>query len=398
MLELSVFQLNNYIKNLIDEDQLLFFVGVFGEVSNFKISGNNAYFDIIDEDAQISCIKFGATENEIQNGSKVLASGRVNYHSKYGKLTFIVSKVEPYGMGSLYTKFLQLKAKLEGLGVFDERNKKQLPKFAKTIGVVTSATGAVIHDIINVTRKNNPRTNIVLFPAKVQGEGAEDEIASGIKQLDKMPEIDVIIVASGGGSFEDLSPFNTEKVAMAVYECKTPIISAVGHETDFSLSDFAADLRAPTPSVAAQIAVFNYYDEIARIEDLMSGIKYRVRAKLSLSKNDVRNVVNEILIKLTTKINGISKMVVAKSKQIENQVANIVLNKKRELELLSAKIEKQNPMFILKKGYTKAYNNGILVKSVDDVKQGDKLSLNVVDGVITTQVIKGEKRWIMNRQ
>ena len=199
-------------------------------------------------------------------------------------------------------------------------------------------------------------------------------------------------VARGGGSFEDLSPFNTEKVAMAVYECKTPIISAVGHETDFSLSDFAADLRAPTPSVAAQVAVFNYYDEIARIEDLMSGIKYRVRAKLSSSKNDVRNVVNEILIKLTTKINGISKMVVAKSKQIENQVANIVLNKKRELELLSAKIEKQNPMFILKKGYIKAYNNGILVKSVDDVKQGDKLSLNVVDGVITTQVIKGEKR------
>ena len=231
-----------------------------------------------------------------------------------------------------------------------------------------------------------------MFPAKVQGEGAEDEIASGIKQLDIMPEIDVIIVARGGGSFEDLSPFNTEKVAMAVYECKTPIISAVGHETDFSLSDFAADLRAPTPSVAAQIAVFNYYDEIARIEDLMSGIKYRVSAKLSSSKNDVRNVVNEILIKLTTKINGISKIVIAKSKQIENQVANIVLNKKRELELLSAKIEKQNPMFILKKGYTKAYNNGILVKSVDDVKQGDKLSLNVVDGVITTQVIKGEKR------
>lgn len=391
MLELSVLQLNNYLKNLIDQDEFLFYIGVFGEVSNYKISGGNAYFDIIEEGAQLSCIQFGAGA-DIKNGDRVLVSGRVNYHTRFGKLTFIASKIEPFGLGALYKKYLELKAKLEAEGLFDERYKKQLPKFASCIGVVTSETGAVIHDIIRVTRKNNPYTDIVLYPAKVQGEGAEFEIAQGIKYLDSLKKIDLIIVARGGGSFEDLGAFNTEAVARAVFECKKPIVSGVGHETDFSLCDFAADVRASTPSVAAEISVFKYFDAVNDVSLNLSNIKSKINELLRNDKAYVANNLDNISHFASRKVDAAKNRVLSVTAASKSAVTVIVANAKSQLELVSLKIDKTNPMNLLKRGYTKVLAGDKLVKSVDDVSVGDEIKFELSDGKVYAKVLKGEKR------
>lgn len=389
-LTLSVTQLNNYIKNIIDAEEILFNVSVYGEVSNFKISGANAYFDIKEEDAQLSCIKFGINFNDIKNGDKVIVTGRLNYHPKFGKLSFIVSKIELYGLGELYQKFLELKTKLEEEGIFDERHKKQIPKFSKCIGVVTSPTGAVIHDIIHVARKNNPFTDILIYPVKVQGEGAEKEIAEGIEYLDKCDKVDVIIVARGGGSFEDLAPFNTELVARAVYKCNKPIISGVGHETDFSLCDFASDLRAPTPSVAAEVSVFNYYLAVEQIETLTSSISYKIKSILNDNIDDINNIVNNITINISNKINLKEKQLIKSVENFKFNITKILTTTQKKLELLNLNIEKCNPLALLKKGYNKAYNKNGLIKSVANLNIGDEIDSIFIDGKVRSKIISIE--------
>lgn len=391
-LTLSVTQLNNYIKNIIDGEEILFNVSVYGEVSNFKISGGNAYFDIKEEGSQLSCIKFGMQYADINNGDKVLLTGRLNFHPKFGKLSFVASRVEPYGMGALYQKFLELKARLEANGIFDERHKKQIPSFAKKIGVVTSATGAVIHDIIHVTRKNNPYTDILLYPVKVQGEGAETEIASGIKYLDNNSDVDVIIVARGGGSFEDLSPFNTEEVAMAVFECNKPIVSGVGHETDFSLCDFASDLRAPTPSVAAEVCVFNYYNEIDRIGDLIASAKFKIDVLLKDKETQVSSLADDIIAGIAAMLHHGEAEVLQNINQIKTSITNLLFHKQKALELLTLKIEKDNPLSILKQGYSKTFLNNNVLKSIKEICAGAQITTYLADGKIESKVIniKGE--------
>ena len=250
-LTLTILQFNTFVKNILDAEEFLSNVSVVGEVTNFKMSGGHAYFDLKEESAMLSCVKFGASDLNIKNGDLLTVTGKVNFYVKSGRLNFIVSKVQAYGLGELYQRFLMLKEKLESEGLFREEIKKPIPQFSKRIGVVTSETGAVIRDIINVTKSKNPYTDIVLYPSKVQGVGAENELAKGIEYFNTREDIDVIIVGRGGGSLEDLAPFNTEKVVKGIYASNLPIISAVGHETDFTLCDFAADMRAPTPSAAA---------------------------------------------------------------------------------------------------------------------------------------------------
>ena len=215
---LSVAQFNTFVKNILDAEEFLSGLSVYGEVTNFKISGGHAYFDLKDENAMLSCVKFGAGNDlNIKNGDLVTAYGKVNFYVKSGRLNFVVARVAAAGMGDLYQSFLLLKEKLEKEGLFREEIKKPIPKFAKNIGVVTSETGAVIRDIIHVTRSKNPYTNIIVYPSKVQGTGAEDELARGISYFNSREDIDTIIVARGGGSIEDLSPFNTEKIVRAIY-------------------------------------------------------------------------------------------------------------------------------------------------------------------------------------
>ncbi|MEG1805384.1 MAG: exodeoxyribonuclease VII large subunit, partial [Clostridia bacterium] len=262
---LSVVQLNRILNQIFNAEELLHGILVSGEVTNFKIAGAHAYFNLKDDEAQISCTFFNITKSStmtVKNGDKVIVRGTPDFYVKGGTLTLKVNKMTPQGLGELYIKFLELKERLAKEGLFDESHKIAIPVNPKRIGVVTSRTGAVIQDIINVTSRRNPYTDIVLFPVKVQGENAEIEIARGVTKLDEAKIVDVIIVGRGGGSMEDLQAFNTEIVARAVYNCQTPIISAVGHETDFSLCDFASDLRAPTPSAAAEQSTIDLVSEL----------------------------------------------------------------------------------------------------------------------------------------
>ena len=393
-LTLSITQLNTYIKQIIDAEEFIQNIGVYGEITNYKVSNGNAYFDIKEEGAQLSCIKFGANFSDFKNGDKVLVTGRLNYHVKLGRLTFVASKIEAYGMGELYQKYLELKKKLQVEGLFDEEFKKPIPKYARNVGVVTSETGAVIRDILHVRNKKNPHTNVYVYPTKVQGVGAEDEIAAGIEFFSTEFPVDVIIVARGGGSFEDLSPFNTEKVARAAFACSLPIISAVGHETDFSLIDFAADFRAPTPSVAGEVAFFDYMEEISRIKNNIESAKYFMEKKLEISKSTLQLETNTIISNIQNRFNVSKQKVLLLSQTSVNKIDNIILQCKNNLDKLVRVLESNNPLEILKKGYMRADKNGNIISSVRDVEIGDEINLRVSDGKLLANIIsKGEDKW-----
>ncbi|MBQ3494521.1 MAG: exodeoxyribonuclease VII large subunit, partial [Clostridia bacterium] len=275
---LTVTQVGTYIKQIFDAEEMLSYIRVIGEISGLSISKGVAYFVLKDENAQLQCVCFSPEKFSFNNGDKVYATGTPKYYVKGGKLNFNVSKIEQAGLGELYINFLMLKQKLELLGYFDAANKKPIPKNIKRIGVVTSAEGAVIQDIINVRNRRNKNVDIVLYPVKVQGVGAEYEIKKGIEFFDNY-DVDVVVVARGGGSLEDLMPFNTEVVAKAVFYANKPIVSAVGHETDFTICDFVADLRAPTPSVASELLC---EDIQAKKQNVLSLLK---RLNLAVIKN-----------------------------------------------------------------------------------------------------------------
>lgn len=385
-LTLSITQLNNYIKNIFDNEELLIGVSVYGEVTNFKISNGIAYFDIKENGAQLSCVKFSTFVPFAKNGDQVVVTGKLNYHVRLGRLSFVATKVEPYGIGELYKQFLELKARLESEGVFDEGKKKEIPKYASKIGVVTSETGAVIRDIYHVTRKKNPFTDILVYPSKVQGVGAENEIAEGIEFLDKHSDVDVIIVARGGGSFEDLAPFNTERVARAIFGANKPVISAVGHETDFSISDFASDLRAPTPSVAGEVAVFDFFEEVQFLENCRESIKKSVQRLLDKKFGETEELVGGVVQNITAKIGVSEKELENKILCVKNSMDSFLENKDKKLHVLVAKLEKSNPLAILKSGYSKIEKDGKTISSVSQISVGDRVTNMVSDGEIVSRV------------
>lgn len=392
-LTISVSQLNEYIKKIFDAEEMLIGINVVGEITNLKQSGKSTYFDLKDESASLPCVAFDSTLlKDLEIGDKVTIKGKLNYYIKGGRLTFVVSKVEKYGLGDLYKQFLLLKEKLEKQGIFDEKIKKELPKYPKRIGVVTSRTGAVIRDIIRVARNKNKSTDIVLFPAKVQGIGAKEEIIKGIKVLDEMG-LDAIIVARGGGSFEDYQPFNSEDVVMAVFNAKTPIISAIGHENDWSLIDFAADKRAGTPSIASDMAFNDEFEHINKLMLLMNNV-YSFITHNYLKQNET--IVNR------TKI--ISQLVISKLEKLKYETEkgkNLLyplVNQKLEsfnskLNLLHSKLESSNPASLLQKGYIKAYSfkNEPIFK-IADVKLDEEIKLRLCDGVVIAKAIKKEQK------
>lgn len=385
-LTLSILQFNSFVKRILDAEDFLSNISVFGEVTNFKVSGGNAYFDLKDENAMLSCVKFDASTLNIKNGDLITVFGKVNFYVKSGRLNFIVSRAEAYGLGALYQNFLMLKQKLETEGLFREEIKKEIPKFSKRIGVVTSETGAVIRDIINVTRSKNPYTDIVVYPSKVQGIGAEDELVSGIEYFNSRDDIDVIIVARGGGSLEDLSPFNTEKIVRGIYRSNLPVISAVGHETDFTLCDFAADLRVPTPSVAAEVAVFNYFEQIENINVINKNIYYFITKKVEEDKKDLLGLEGFISSNLKVKIVKAKTDITLKIKDIEKIVENKVSSSKNRLENMITMVSKLSPLEVLKRGFAVIENNKKRVTSVKEVAVGDDVVLRLDDGKAVAEI------------
>jgi exodeoxyribonuclease VII large subunit len=385
-LTLTILQFNTFVKNILDAEEFLTNISIFGEVTNFKISGGNAYFDLKDENAMLSCVKFGADGLDIKNGDLITVFGKVNFYVKSGRLNFIVARAQPAGIGNLYQKFLILKEKLEKEGLFQEELKKPIPKYSKNIGVVTSETGAVIRDIIHVTRTKNPYTNIIVFPSKVQGYGAEDEISKGIEYFNSRDDIDVIVVARGGGSLEDLAPFNTEKVVRAIYASNKPIISAVGHETDYTLCDFASDLRVPTPSVAAEVAVFNYYDEVKNISMINDNIYYFLTKNLSSKKDDLVSVAHTIIDKIKLKLNMSESMLRLVVKDISEKVNINFVKKKNEIDSLISVISKLNPLEILKNGYVVLEKDNKRITSVKSLSSGEEIDVILADGKVKAKV------------
>lgn len=397
-LSLSVTQISNYIKSIFDAEEMLIGVEVYGEITNLKPSSRAVYFDIKDEESALPCVCFDFNMlNGFKFGDKVSVIGKLNYYAKTGKLSFIVSKIEKFGQGDLFKKYLELKEKFEKEGLFDKSAKKELPKFAKRVGVVTSATGAVICDIVRVARKKNKSTDIVLYPVKVQGVGAEKEIVEGIKVLDDY-NVDVIIVARGGGSFEDYAPFNSEIVVRTCYEAKTPIISAIGHENDWSLIDFVADVRASTPSVASEVA---FFDEKLLIESMVLKLKNSLDGQLKdykLAKQKLSNLKDDLYISINEKFEFIEKIIKEKLYTCENINEKKVQQTQNKLEKLSAKLDGLSPLKLLSNGYTITTKDNKSISS-ENISVDDILETTTIKNKIRSKVIevKEIKLWTLKK-
>lgn len=386
----SVVELNTIIKRIFDAEEFLHGILMTGEVSNFKISGNHAYFNLKDNDAQVFCTFFNIryAENTVvpKNGDKVIVRGTPDFYVKGGSLSFKVTKIQPEGKGALYLKFLELKEKLEKEGLFDEKKKKPIPKSPKRVGVVTSRTGAVIRDIINVTKRRNPFTDIVLYPVKVQGEGAEYDIAKGIKVLDESGLVDCMIVGRGGGSMEDLMAFNTEVVARAVFECKTPIISAVGHETDFSLCDFASDLRAPTPSAAAELSTIDLIKEARDFAELSRTLERKFERGQNMRQSTLTHNVDKLKILGQGAITKGENKVKSDLNKTLNLLRIRFIEKQNALKLSMGTIDNLNPLKMLDKGFAKVSVDGKTVKNIKEIKTGDVMKTYLLGGEVRSTV------------
>ena len=387
-----VSEINRYIKHVFDEDFALGRIYIKGEVSNCKYhSSGHIYFTLKDNQSQLACVMFASSRNgldfQLQEGQSVVVYGNITVYERDGKYQLYAKEIKLDGAGILYEKYIKLKAELEEEGLFAPEYKQAIPTFAKRVGVVTAITGAAIHDIQNISRRRNPYIQFVLYPAQVQGQGAAETIVRGIHVLDQM-DLDVIIVGRGGGSIEDLWAFNEEIVARAIFESQTPIISAVGHETDVTISDFVADLRAPTPSAAAELAVADIREVFVKLreyEDLMT-------QKMSWKIAVYRNLLEQKKLRLEY-VNPLSQLQQKRQRlmdmedKLERGINGKLERKKYRLAILAERLEGMSPLKKLSQGYAFLTDEQKEpIKSVKKVKKGQKLMISVTDGDILATV------------
>ena len=391
---ITVTDLNRYIKNKVDNDEYLNNVLVKGEISNFKHHyTGHMYFTLKDENSLIKCIMFKTYTPNLKfvprDGMKVMILGTVSVFERDGVYQVYCKAMQEDGMGSLYTAYEELKNKLEKQGLFDQKYKKPIPKFPKCIGVLSASTGSVIRDIINVSTRRNPNCYIKLLPVPVQGKGAGEKIAEAIKIMNENKLADVIIIARGGGSLEDLWPFNEEVVAHAIFDSELPIISAVGHETDFTIADFVADLRAPTPSAAAELAVPNVEEIILNLEKYNTRYKNALKKKIELmrlryEKCMASRVFKEPLQKINERYINIDMTV----KQMQNSITNKVKDNKTKMIELITKLDTLSPLKTLARGYSLTTDvNGKVVNSIEKIHKDDELIIRFQDGSTNVKVI-----------
>ena len=390
---ISVSQLNKYIKNKVDQDEYLNNVLIKGEISNFKHHyTGHMYFTLKDNNSLIKCIMFKSYTPHLnfvpKDGMSVIVLGTVSVFERDGVYQIYCKAMQQEGIGDLYKEYEKLKAKLSEEGLFDESHKKKIPLYSKRIGVLTSETGSVIRDIINVSTRRNPNVYIKLLPVPVQGEGASKKIADAINLMNERNLADIIIVARGGGSLEDLWPFNEEIVARAIYNSELPVISAVGHETDFSISDFVADLRAPTPSAAAELAVPDI-DEL-KIKLSSYNNRYKVALKkqveykrLKYEKCMTRRVFKEPL----QRINESYLHVDTQTKNIENKFKLKIMQKRSEFQNVVEKIDALSPLKTLSRGYSIMEKNGKIIKSKKELNIGDEVNIKLYEGTTKAKII-----------
>lgn len=395
---ITVSDLNLYIKNKIDADEYLNNVLVKGEISNFKHHyTGHMYFTLKDEKSLIKCIMFkGYTTNLNfipKDGMKVLLLGSISVFERDGVYQIYVKAMQEDGIGNLYREYEKLKQKLENEGLFSKEHKRQIPCMPKTIGVLTSNTGAVIRDIINVSTRRNPNVHILLYPVPVQGEGAAIKIVEAIKFMNNKQLADVLIVARGGGSLEDLWPFNEEILARAIYESKIPIISAVGHETDFTISDFVADLRAPTPSAAAELAVPNIEDIKEKIHIYEVRYKQALRKKLEIMKLRYEKCMSSRAFKDPLKqVNDNYIILDNIIKQMHLATTNRIVKEKEKAIKLISKVDALSPLKTLTRGYCITTKGKEVLKSINELKVDDEIDIRFIDGFSRAKILeKGEK-------
>lgn len=390
---ITVEQLNRYIKEKVDSDEFLNNVYVKGEISNFKHHyTGHMYFTLKDENSLVKCIMFKSYTPHLsfmpKDGMKVLIFGSVSVFERDGVYQIYAKAMKEDGMGSLYEAYEELKAKLEKEGLFDESHKKPIPSFPETIGVLTASTGAVIRDIINVSTRRNPNVHIRLLPVPVQGPTAAEQIVAGIKRMNDEKLADVIILGRGGGSLEDLWPFNEEIVARAIYDSEIPIISAVGHETDYSISDFVADLRAPTPSAAAELAVCNMDDVLYTIDLYQNRYKTALKKKVQLMKLRYEKcMAQRVFREPLQRINERAILLDTLVKSLTNSTRLKINDCRKEFVEVATKIDSLSPMKTMARGYSIVEKDGKIVKKVNDVQKDDELSIRLSDGQITTKVL-----------
>lgn len=388
----SVSQINAYIKYMFHGNSLLNHIFVKGEVSNCKYhTSGHIYFTLKDASSQLTCVMFRGDRQglsfSMENGQEVVVGGSINVYERDGKYQLYAKKIVLAGDGLLLEKYEQLKKKLMEAGYFDDDRKLPIPKYAKKVGVVTAKTGAAIQDMINVATRRNPYVQLVLYPAKVQGEGAAETIVKGIETLDTM-NMDVIIIGRGGGSIEDLWAFNEEIVADAIFACRTPVISAVGHETDFTIADFVADLRVPTPSAAAEMAVYDVrllQEKLYQYKDRMARCLLQqaesARARLSYMSERLRfqNPENQILQKRQHLLDMEEKLVLYMKQQIKD--------KKHAMALMAGRLDSVSPLKRLQSGYGYVSDkDGAMIASVEQVQAGDPVHITLTDGKLITEV------------
>ena len=390
---ISVSELNSYIKNKIADDEYLNNVLVKGEISNFKNHyTGHMYFTLKDENSLIKCIMFKSYAQRLdfmpKDGMKVFIVGGVSVFERDGVYQIYVQAMQEDGIGILYKKYEELKQKLEQEGYFDEIHKQKIPLMPKTIGVLTSQTGSVIRDIINVSTRRNPNVNIRIFPVPVQGEGASEKIAKGIRYMNDNKLADVLILARGGGSLEDLWPFNEEIVAHAIYNSEIPIISAVGHETDFSISDFVADLRAPTPSAAAELAVPDIYEISQKINSYQNRLRLSLIKKVEIMKLRYEKCMSSRVFKEPLrKVNDNYLKIDAYIKRLENTIKVKQKEEKTKYIELVSKLDTLSPLKTLTRGYSIAEQNNKIVKSIKELSTGDKIDIRFIDGKRQAQIL-----------
>ena len=390
---LDISEVNSYIKRILTNDPILYNLRVKGEISNFKVhSSGNVYLSLKDEKSKLNCIIFKSNYDKslnLDNGVKIIASGYISVYERDGAYQLYINEIEIEGIGNLYIEFNKLKEKLKKEGLFDKKYKKEIPKMPRSIGVITSPTGAVIRDIINVTKRRFPKVDIKLYPVNVQGDKSASDICEGIEFFNRMENVDTIIVGRGGGSLEELWSFNEEIVAREIFKSKIPIISAVGHETDFTICDFVSDMRAPTPSAAAEIATPD-----------LSEIYYKlntIRNRMNRSLNNQVILDNEKLNNTFDKINNYMKNYIVRDKviQLDQIYDKINLRLEQKLETSKEKLSKKaallhnlSPLATISRGYSIVEKNGQVINSIEEVNITDDINITLKDGSLECNVNK----------
>lgn len=388
----TVGQVNNYIKNMFAQDFLLHRISIKGEVSNCKYhSSGHIYFTLKDSAGTISAIMFAGNRRglnfQMKEGDKVIVTGSVEIYERSGSYQIYAREIELDGEGNLYLKFEALKRELEEMGMFAPEYKQPIPKYSKRIGIVTAPTGAAVQDIRNISYRRNPYVQLILYPALVQGDGAAESIVNGIRALEHIG-VDVIIVGRGGGSIEDLWAFNEEIVARAIFDCQIPVISAVGHETDWTIADYVADMRAPTPSAAAELAVYDYRLIEASFSEAKRRMDNILTRRIELKREKLAHMRTRLeYLSPQRRLNDNRRRLIDCSDRIEELMRRIIIDKKNRLRLLAGTLDAYSPAKKLSQGY--AFVEGSdekTLKSINNTKPGDEVGIHLIDGNIKAVV------------